>query len=558
MDRDIFCSQVWDVSGLAGTVLVRARGEDECGNFEEWETFSINFDVIAPMAKVYVWEDGVHVDELEACANWTEPQIGDELERYTMLTLGACADEVAADAFSANWFIKRATDHPLDFDSWSYVAQDLTGPFSADTVGLWDGNTDVVRPEPEVGMYYDIAVLTSDQAGNYLTWVQFLNYGAGTTWEEKWASLIEQGYVKRFLVVDHIAPVAHSIVVTTDCTPDSSVIFIHGNAGLEAIVEDPDVVAVTWAFLEVGSEGPWTVIQRVEGDSLDDFTPIYGNWNTELLNGTYWIGAFAEDYYGNMDGDLSAGEAGAPTNPLMVNVDNQAPTASIVAVWRTDDPEQAPVTVLERGTEHTFSMEASDNFTVRKVRFYYRQSNGDPDAWTQVGGDRTWPFSFNWTIPTDFVVGWTYDFIAVAVDYCEQTDYMNAQGEYLVDWTAQVVDVEANINIVTIGGQNAETTPHVNGDVCIVANSEPMLDYVRFVFIDAEGVEHEIRTVQGAIGQTTWTNCVGSGSYWDVTVLPEGPGQLCAIGSADLGGELVTMATDCRNIVIDHSLPFHW
>ncbi|MBL0060873.1 MAG: hypothetical protein IPP40_05130 [bacterium] len=554
IDHEVFWSQVWDVSGLAGDIQVRTWAEDECGNLEEMQTYTVSLDVIAPMAKVFVWPNGVNVDNLESCADWTEPQVADSLERFDLVTLGACADEEAGDAYGAIWYIKRADDHPLAMWSWCNLGDDSTGPFSENNVDFWNGEC----PSPEAGVWYDVAVLTTDQAGNELTWTQFLNHGAGTTWEEKWQSLIDQGYVKRFRVVDHVAPMAHSLEVAPDCTPDSSMIYLHGNIELYASVNDRDVVAVTFAFLEVGSAGPWTVIERVEGEGPQSFGPAEGYWNTELLNGVYWLGAFAEDSYGNMNGNLALGESGAPNALLQVNVDNEAPVANIVSVWRTNDPNHTPLTELERGSEVTFQIEAQDNMTVRKVRFYYRHTNGDPNAWTQVGGDRTWPFSFNWTVPTDFVVGWNYDFAAVAVDYCEQTDQFDDQGNYIIDWAAPVIDEEANISIYAINDYfDVEGTPHVNGtEICLYAESEPYLDHVRFIFVSNTGDTTEIRTVAGTIGQTDWSNCGGSGSYWDVTTLPEGPGQICAIGSADLGGELVTRATDCRNIIIDHSLPY--
>ncbi len=563
IDHDIFWSVVWDVSGLAGDVMVRSWAEDECGNLEEMENYTVSFDVMAPMAQVFVWEDGVNIDNLENCASWTEEQVGDSVERFTWLTVGACADEEEADAYGAHWFIKRAADHPLEMWSWCFIGDDSTGPFSVNNVDLWHNDC----PAPQPGLWYDVAVLTTDQAGNELTWTQFLNYGEGTTVEEKWNWLMANGYVKRFYVADTEAPVAYSLVAAPDCTPDSSVIFLHGDITLTAQVDDEDVDAVTFAFLEVGSAGPWTVIERVasadggievvEGPN-GTYSLAEGYWNTELLNGTYWLGAFAEDDFGNMDGNLAGGAEGAPNAMLQVNVDNEAPVATIVSVWTTDDPTQTPLTQLERGSEVTFHLEASDNFTVRKVRFYYRHTNGDPDNWTQVGGDRTWPFSFNWTVPVDLVVGWNYDFAAVAVDYCEQTDRFDDQGNYIIDWTAPIVDEEANISIVSLNGFiDVEGTPHVHGtDICIYAHSEPGLDHVRFIFVSAEGDTTEIRTVEGDINQTVWTNCGESGSYWDVTVLPEGPGQICAIGSADLGGDLVTVAEDCRNIVIDHSLPW--
>ncbi|MCC6475812.1 hypothetical protein IT157_02045 [bacterium] len=189
----------------------------------------------------------------------------------------------------------------------------------------------------------------------------------------------------------------------------------------------------------------------------------------------------------------------------------------------------------------------SDNFGVSLVEFYYRHT-GDPSSWTSFGADNNWPYSVNWTVPTDLVVGWTYEFAAVGWDHCNQT-------EFSFDWSAAVVDEEANISIYAINDYyDVEGTPHVNGtQICIYAESEPNLDYVRFIYVSAEGDTTEIHTTQGPIGQTDWSSC---GNYWDVTTLPEGPAQICAIGSADLGGELVTMATDCRNIIIDHSLPY--
>ncbi|MCB1060889.1 MAG: hypothetical protein KDB65_11705 [Calditrichaeota bacterium] len=562
IDHDVFWSVVWDVSGLAGDVMVRSWAEDECGNVEEMETYTVSFDVMAPMAQVYVWDNDTHIDNLESCADWTEQQISDSLERFSYVTLGACADENEGDAYGAIWYIKRADDHPLEMWSWCYLGDDSTGPFSVDNVNFWNNEC----PAPEPGVWYDVAVLTTDQAGNELTWTQFLNYGQGTTVEEKWSWLIANGYVKRFKAVDHTAPLSDNLVTDVDCTPDSSVIFLHGNVELSSYIYDPDVIAVTYAFLEVGSNGPWTVIERVEGEdgqplpinseSEDgtQYSLTEGHWNTELLNGTYYVAAFAEDNYGNMDGDLTGGAAGAPAHAtLMVNVDNEPANALIVHVWRTDDPTHTDVTQLERGAEYTFEVEATDNFMLTPlVQFYYRHT-GDLDGWMEIGEQYNWPYSVNWIVPTSTVVGWTYDFAAVAYDYCEQNDRYDNQGNPIIDWSAPVVDEEANIAIYGINGYyDIEGTPHVNGtDLCLQAESEPNLDHVRFIYIDAEGDTTVIGTLIDEIGTLDWQLC-----NWDVTALPEGPAQICAIGSADLGGDLVTMATDCRNIIIDHSLPY--
>ncbi|MBI5058505.1 hypothetical protein HZB60_01850 [candidate division KSB1 bacterium] len=540
---DILWTAYWDVAGLTGDVRVRVRGEDRCGNIEEWENYTVSFDVEAPIAEVFVWESDVTVDDLP-CDQWTEPQIPDTLERYTLLTLGACPEQENYDAYGVYWLIKRADDHPLNLFSWCYLGDDSTGPFSARYVDLWNGDC----PNVEVGSWYDIAALTTDQSGNQLTLTQLLNHGNGTTYEEKWADLISRGYVKRFRVTDHTAPIAYSLTVTPDQTPDSSVVFVTGNVNLQALLDARDVEAVTWATLEQGMPGPWTIIERIaaESDTQSVFSPVEGTWNTELLNGTYWIGAFAEDFYGNIDGNTSLGEAGAPTNPLIVNVDNQPPTAVITQVTRDD----VVVTNLERGAVHTFALNAADNFGLRQVALYYRHSGGDPDAWTLIGTDTNFPYSFNWQVPTDLVDGWTYDFAAVATDLVYQTDFMDAQGQYIIDGSYQVVDNEANIAIFTIGGVDAETNPHLNGtNIAIVAHSEPYLDNVRFVWV--RGVDTtDIRTVPGPIGTTTWTV-----PDWDVTTISEGPAQLGAIGSADVGGELVTRGYDFRNIVIDHSVP---
>ncbi len=537
-------SQLWDISGLQGDVCVRVWAEDACGNVSDTTQYVVSIDVSAPMARVFVWESAVNVDNLP-CFEWTEPQIGDSLERATVLTVGACPDTTNYDAYGVIWYIKRAGDHPLEPWSWCVIGDDSTGPFSHDSLNLWGGTS---CTQPVAGGTYDIAALTTDQNGNELTWTQFLNFAPeGLTWEEKWAWLISNGYVKRFLVVDHVAPVAHSLMVTPDCTPDSSVMFVHGNVQLQATVTESDVVAVTFAVREQGATGPWTIIERVEG-TAGDFAPVEGNWNTELLNGTYVIGAFAEDASGNVDGDLSGVGAG-PTNTLTVNVDNQPASATITSVTRNG----VPVTTLERGSLVTFTVEATDNFGVTQVGLYYRPQGGNGD-WTLAvtegsNPDPNWPFSFNWMVPADLVDGWTYEFQAVAYDFCGQNDAVDAQGNDIVDGSWPVVDQEANIAIVTIGGQDAETTPHVHGDsVAIVAHSEPLLDHVRFIWVRGNDTT-EIETLIGTIGQTVWTV-----EDWDVTTIAEGPAQICAIGSADQGGNLVTLATDCRNVVIDHSV----
>jgi hypothetical protein len=143
------------------------------------------------MARVFVWESDVHVDNLP-CNDWTEAQIGDSLERYTTLTLGACPDTTNYDAYGTIWYVKRAGDHPLEPWSWCAIGDDSTGPFSRDMLQLWGGTN---CTQPEVGGWYDIAVLTTDQNGNELTWTQFLNFAPeGLTWEQKWSWLIANGF----------------------------------------------------------------------------------------------------------------------------------------------------------------------------------------------------------------------------------------------------------------------------------------------------------------------------------------------------------------------------
>jgi len=543
--EDIMWTALWDISGLAGHVWVRVWGEDICGNVEDFNVYEVTIDVMAPMAKVFAWLSDVNVGDLP-CYEWTEPQIGDDLERFSTLTLGACPDSVGTvhyDAYGARWFIKRADENPIDYSVWCELGDDSTGPFSLRPVDLWDN--ECIPPQP--GVWYDMAVRMSDQNGHTMPWEQILYFAEGTTWQEKWQDLIDRGYVKRFRVVDHTAPVAFDLTATPDCTPDSSVMFIHGNVTLTATCENLDVVAVTFAVRQMGAEGPWTIIERsTSADTGMVFLLAETTWNTELLNGTYVIGAFAEDEIGNMDGDPNVADQW-PTNTLTVNVDNQAPSATIVQVLRNG----LPVSELERGAEHTFELNAFDNFGLRNVSLYIRHSGGDPNDWVLIGTDDNWPYSFNWLPPETLVVGWTYDFAAVATDLCYWTDMMDGQGNYLVDGSYPIVDTEAYLAIVAIGGQDAETTPHVHGtDVCIRAHSEPQLDNVRFLYVSGDDTT-EIGTVTDTIGTTSWSLC-----GWDVTTLPEGPAQLCAVGSADLGGDLVTIATDCRNIVIDHSLPY--
>jgi hypothetical protein len=553
--RAILWSALWDISGLRGHVWVREWAQDVCGNTEGFNVYEVTIDVQAPMARVFAWMSDVNVDNLP-CPQWTEPQIPDTLERYTLLTLGACPDSTGTvhyDANKAYWYIKRADGSPIDDDLWCDLGDDPTGPFSKSPVQLWNQDHghghghghDEDCLEPQVGAYYDIAVRMSDNNDHKVPWVQFLYNGAGTTPEDQWQDLINRGYVKRVKIVDHIAPVAHSIEVDTDCTPDSSVIFLHGEVHLTAMCEDPDVVSVTFAVREQGATGPWTIIDIVEGDGAI-FRPSGCTWNTELMNGTYIIGAFAADYYGNRDGNPNVADAW-PSHVLWVNVDNQRPTATIVEVLRNGEA----VTSLERGAEHTFSLNATDNFGLRCVALYFRYSGGDPDRWRLIGTDSNWPYSFNWFVPESLVVGWTYDFAAVATDLCYQTDRLDGQGHYIVDGTFPIVDNETYLAIFTIGGQDAETTPHVNGtNVCLVAHSEPRLDNVRFLFV-LDGDTTLIGTDVHTVGTMVWTLC-----GWDVTTLPEGPARLCAVGSADFGGNLVTLAVDCRTIVIDHSLPY--
>lgn len=542
--EEIMWTALWDISGLSGHLWVRVWGQDVCGNVEDFNVYEVTIDVAAPMAKVFAWLSDVNVGDLP-CYEWSEPQIGDDLERFSTLTLGACPDSMGTvhyDAYGARWFIKRADENPIDYSVWCELGDDSTGPFSLRPVDLWDN--ECVPPQP--GVWYDMAVRMSDQNGHTMPWEQMLYFAEGTTWQEKWQDLINRGYVKRFRVVDHTAPVTYNLTAAPDCTPDSSVMFLHGDVTLTATCDARDVVAVTFAVREMGAEGPWTIIERASVDTGMVFMLAEITWNTELLNGTYILGAFGEDEIGNMDGDPNVADQW-PTNTLTVNVDNQPPSATIVQVLRNG----VPVTELERGAVHTFDLNASDNFGLRSVSLYIRHSGGDPDGWTLIGTDDNWPYSFNWMVPVDLVVGWTYDFMAVATDLCYWTDMTDGQGNYIIDWAgAPIVDTEANIAIVTIGGQDAETVPHVHGtNIEVVAHSEPMLDYVRFVWV-RDGDTTEIRTIAGAIGDTVWTL-----TNWDVTTIPEGPAQLCAIGSADLGGELVTLATDCRNIVIDHSVP---
>ncbi|MBU1983565.1 hypothetical protein KJ815_04040, partial [bacterium] len=553
--EDIMWTALWDISGLAGHLWVRVWGQDICGNVEDFNVYEVTIDVAAPMAKVFAWLSDVNVGNLP-CDQWTEPQIPDSLERYSTLTLGACPDSTGTvhyDAYGVEWWIKRADENPIDYGVWCELGDDSTGPFSLRPVNLWDGADLISCIEPQPGVWYDIAVRTTDQNGHYMPWEQMLWFAEGTTWQEKWQDLINRGYVKRFRVVDHTAPVAHSLSVSPDRTvPDWDVIFVTGNVLLSAVVDDPDVMALTFAVRQAGDTvNPWTVIERIEGDSGTTFAPAEGYWNTELLNGTYIIGAFAEDEIGNRDGNLLVPDQW-PTYTVTVNVDNQRPNAFITSVTR----DGQPVSQLERGAGVTFHIEATDNFHdpashhfgIRNVVLYVRMLGDNPASWIPIDTVYTWPYTVQWTVPPQLVL-WNYEFAAVATDLVLLRDMVDGQGHYLVDGTYDVVDNEANISIFTIGGRDAETTPHIHGtNVEIVAHSEPNLDNVRFVWVRGDDTTY-IGAVSDTIGETVWTL-----TGWDVSGLAEGPAQVGAIGSADVGGDRVTLSQDFRNIVIDHTI----
>ncbi len=546
-EHPILWSMLWDISGIDGDVYIRTWGEDLCANIEtDPVVYTVHIDATPPMAKVFVWYEGVNVDTVY-CEDWDEEQIPDSAERFSIFTLGGCPDPLTPwDVYGAEWYMKRATDYPLGDSSWCVIGDDSTAPFSMRDVNFWDGSIGPC-PYPQPGVWYDIAILANDRLGNIMTWDRFLNYGEGMTYEEKWADLIARGFVKRFKVVDYTAPVAYDLVLWPDQTPDSSVIFLTASCSLQVTVADPDVEAVTFGTREYGQTGPFTEIERVEGDSLlPPFAPVEGYWNTELLNGTYVVGAFAEDDLGNMDGDPAGGVP--PQHTRTVNIDNEKPEALVDHV----EQEGVTVTTLERGTEAIFYIEANDNFGLRNVSLYYRESGGNPDNWTLIPDTVTaWPYTIHWVVPTTAVVGWTYDFAAIATDLVNLTDEMDHQGNYIVDWSAEITDTDAYITLFTIGGQDAATVPHVHGtDVELVAHFEPNLDYVRFVWIRG-GDTTTICTVPVTIGDTVATN---DACPWDVTALVEGPGEVGAIGSADLGGELVTIGYDYRDVEIDHSL----
>jgi hypothetical protein len=540
-EHPILWSALWDISGLQGNVWVRTWAQDRCGNNEVATTYVVSIDVAAPMAKVYAWMSDVNVDNVP-CNAWTEAQIADSLERFSTLTVGACPDSVGTqgyDAYGTFWYIKRADTNPLEATAWCAVGHDSTAPFSVRPVNLWDN----ACTQPQPGVWYDVAVLTTDRSGHALTWTQFLNHGVGTTWEEKWAWLQSHGYVKRFKAVDHTAPIAHSLTATPDMTPDSSVMYLTGNVTLGGMIDATDAVALTFAVREASVGGPWTIIERTTTHTNNVWTLTH-TWNTELLNGTYVIGAFAEDNAGNMDGNIDGTGAG-PHSTLTVNIDNQRPNGTITSVTRNGLPIVGGQ--LERGATHQFLLNATDNFGIRSVALRYRAANG-PAEWTTIGTDVVWPYSFDWVIPPTLIPGWSYQFQAVATDLVYLTDEMDGQGQYIVDTTFTVVDNEANIALTTIGGMDATLTPHVNGtNVILTAESDPMLDNVRFVFVRGTDTTL-IGTDVDVIGTVDWS------MTWDVTAITEGPAQVGVIGSADLGGNVVTRGYDFRNIVIDHSV----
>ncbi len=442
------------------------------------------------------------------------------------------------DAYGAIWYIKRADDQPLAPSSWCALGDDSTAPFSLRDVNLWSGPCAV----PQAGVTYDIAVLTTDRLGNRLTFSQLLNFGQGATWQDKWQWLIDHFYLKRFRVLDTTAPVAFDLMAGPDQTPDSSAIFLTGNVTLTAYVNAPDVVAVTFAVRAQGASGPWTQIERVVGDS-GAFSPVEGHWNTELLNGIYVLGAFAEDANGNIDGDLSGVGAG-PTYTLTVHVDNERPVADIVSVTAGG----LPVTALERSRAYRWAFSATDNFAARYVTLLYRHAGGNPAAWIAVDTARTQPYTIEWTIPPQLVVGWTYEFAAVATDLVHLTDLTDAQQQYLVDTTFTITDEDGGHRALTPSAARTPPACHTLTAPTLrwSRTATATLNNARFVWVQ-DGDTTEIGTVEGAFGQTVWTL-----SGWDVSPLPEDTIQIGVVGLSDIGGTQIARGEDFRIAIIDH------
>ncbi|HEY3295941.1 MAG TPA: hypothetical protein VGL38_10920 [bacterium] len=504
-------------------------------------------EVLAP-ANVFIWPGDVFLDSLTACEDWSQPQLPDSIEHYSILSVGACPDTSNHEIHGIILEIKRASASPLDSTQWEVIGDDSTQPFNLSHVDLWAGSFAALINNPRPGVRYDIVARTTDNDGRTLTWQECVDHGIGSTTQEKWLSLIADGHVKRFLVVDHTAPIAHSLVATPDQTPDSSAIFLTGNVRLSAVASEPDVASVTFAVRPQGATGPWTSIERITSAGGDTFR-LADNalWSTALLNGAYELGAFAEDSTTNVDGDLSGAGAG-PTHPLTVFVDNEKPRAHIVSVHRVDHAT-ADLDSLERGGQYLFDLAGSDNYGVRQIALYYRSAHGAPSEWIPIDSSRVWPYSVQWRALPDLVVGWTYDFAAVATDLVHLKDSTDALGRIVADTSFIVVDHEADVRLITVGGQPVQARPHVRGDgVELVAHSDSSLDHVRFEFVRG-GTVSVIGTVPNPLGTTVWTL-----NSWNTDALAEGPAQLIAVGSADMGGNLVTLATDTANIIIDRTL----
>ncbi|MBU0576903.1 VWA domain-containing protein, partial [Patescibacteria group bacterium] len=293
-------------------------------------------------------------------------------------------------------------------------------------------------------------------------------------------------------------------------------------------------------------------IHTYDNDSVDTMWALM-NWDTRApkLDGEYYVGIKATDVFGNHTEEVY---------PFKLRIDNIAPTnADLTLKGSYTDSTQS--NILERGDLVLLSatVTGAEQNDVTQATFYYDTHANIPHAWVQIGDvDDNFPYSVNWRVPKELMVGTDYDIRVVVSDRvgCTAEDIVTMRMEdNYANTLITKIETKCGFYGNSIGDCEDVNGARISGVVILTASVDDEVKRVIFKY-------HRVDTTD----TTGWTTAADEGrtsddtttwfimADWDTTGLPEGTYELAAIGTDDLNHEDTN--PQVITVIIDHNADF--
>ena len=539
-------------------------------------------------------ESDILTDDIEKTINNPRADVrvttGREAERTEEFLIEAEPDDENDVAAVAFWF--TLDDPNSDTATWKMMTAVTTS-----------ANTDTNMTEGNYGFRWDVskdilvADFMDDECNCYADSLPVTVVGiawdddcgrAGDTWpygltdSDTFPGVIDIGWYITVYVKDTIAPkiTLTQISYQNDCMSDSKTLILPQEeedmiiSGLvdiwatsEGAADDLNTGSahVTFIYRLYGND-TWDTIDmdpiHTYGDDTDTTTWVLRNWDTKApkLDNVYEVGIRATDVFGNTTEEVY---------PFKVRIDNTHPTDAELTIKGPATDSEREDNILERGEVVLLSatVTGAELNDVTQAEFFYKVSSDIDGAWTQITLDPNtantidynFPYSANWRVSKDLMVGTDYDIKVVVSDRvgCSAEGILTMRLEDNVAG-ALITRIETDCNIygntysdTMVGTCEDVNGARISGVVTLYAAVDDEVKRVIFKYRQVGGdwitAADEGRTSEDT---TTWFILAN----WDTTGLAEGAYELAAIGTDDLGH------TDTNpqviTVIIDRSADF--